>query len=480
MFSFLTGLLILLLGYMSYSKFVEKQFSPDDRPTPAYTINYGIDFVPLSTKRNQLIQLLSIAGMGPILGVIQGILFGPISFILIPLGCIFMGAVHDYAVGIISMRNNGLQITGLIEKYLGKTWYCIFFSIIALALLLLAVVFVDTSGDLLASEFFNITDFSLNNNTLLWIYGSIIVYYMLSTMFSIDKIIGNIYPILGLILVIGTLLLVIGFFVKGVSLREINFAHLNMHPKNFHLIPMFFMTISCGLLSGFHATQSTIIARTVKHEKEGRKIFYAMMCLESFIAMIWAAGAMTVYNLNLVPQNLVGQVPAIKIIAEYFVPSYLVFIVIFAIVVLPITTGDTSLRALRLNLSDAFKIKQSSIMGRFLINIPMFCLVILSLYLVKTQSDGFALIWRYFTFANQLIVLPTFFCATMYLYKNKKNYFITFFPGLFFVYVDALFILNAQIGFNLNYKLSSFIALLFVCLSIFWLSKKLRNINRNN
>ena len=474
MITFLAGLIILVGGYFTYSKYVERQFAPDNRTTPAYVINDGVDFVPLSTKRNQMIQLLSIAGMGPIVGVIQGILFGPIAFILIPLGCILMGAVHDYAAGMISMRNNGMQVTGLIQKYLGKNWYYIFFGIIAIMMLLVAVVFVYTSGDLIASKFFSVTDFSLNNNTVLIIYGCIIAYYMLSTMFSIDKIIGNVYPVLGLILIIGTLLLVVGFFVKGVNLQEINFAHLNMHPKKLYLVPIFFMTISCGLLSGFHSTQSTVIARTVKHEKEGRKIFYAMMCVESFIAMVWAAASMTVYSLNIVPEKFVGQIPAIQIITEYFVPSYLAFIVIIAIVVLPITTGDTSLRALRLTLSDAFKIKQSTVAGRFLINIPVFCAVMFLLYLVKSQPDGFALVWRYFMFVNQLIVLPTFFYATIYLYKNNKNYFITLLPGLLFVYIDMLFIINAQIGFNLSYGLSSIFALLFVCLSAFWLSKKMK------
>ncbi|MBQ3834773.1 MAG: carbon starvation protein A, partial [Elusimicrobia bacterium] len=242
MITFLVGLLILLVGYITYSRYVEKQFSPDDRPTPAYAINDGVDFVPLSTKRNQMIQLLSIAGMGPILGVIQGILFGPITFILIPLGCILMGAVHDYSAGMISMRNKGMQVTGLIEKYLGKNWYYISLVVIAFMMLLVAVVFVYTSGDLIASKFFNVSDFSLSNKTIVLIYGIIIAYYLLSTMFSIDKIIGNVYPILGLILIIGTLLLVVGFFVKGVNLREINFSQLNTHPNKLYLIPMFFMT----------------------------------------------------------------------------------------------------------------------------------------------------------------------------------------------------------------------------------------------
>lgn len=475
MITFIVGLLILFVGYLTYSKYVEKQFSPDDRPTPAYAINDGVDFVPLSTKRNQMIQLLSIAGMGPIVGVIQGILFGPIAFLLIPLGCILMGAVHDYAAGMISMRNDGMQVTGLIQKYLGKNIYYISFGIISIMMLLVAVVFVYTSGDLIASKFFSVTDFSLNNKTIICIYGVIIAYYLLSTMFSIDKIIGNVYPILGFILILGTLLLAVGFFVKGMNLQEINFAHLNMHPKKLYLIPIFFMTISCGLLSGFHSTQSTIIARTVKSEKEGRKIFYAMMCVESFIAMIWAAASMTVYSLNIVPEKFIGQIPAIQIMTEYFVPSYLAFIVIIAIVVLPITTGDTALRALRLTLSDAFKINQSKAAGRFLISIPVFFTVIVMLYIVKSQPDGFALVWRYFMFVNQLMVLPTFFYATIYLYRNKKNYFITLLPGLLFVYIDMLFILNAKIGFNLSYGLSSIIALILVGISTFWLSRKLRS-----
>ncbi len=474
MITFIIGLLILSVGYFTYSKYVEKQFSPDGRPTPAYEINDGVDFVPLSTKRNQMIQLLSIAGMGPIVGVIQGILFGPIAFILIPLGCILMGGVHDYAAGMISMRNKGMQVTGLIQKYLGKNIYYIFFGIISIMMLLVAVVFVYTSGDLIAAKFFNVTDFSLNNKVIVYIYGIIIAYYLFSTMFSIDKIIGNVYPVLGFILIVGTLLLTVGFFVKGVNLQELDITHLNMHPKKLYLIPIFFMTVSCGLLSGFHSTQSTIIARTVKSEYEGRKVFYAMMCVESFIAMVWAAAAMSVYSLNLVPENLIGQVPAIQIITEHFVPSYLAFIVIIAIVVLPITTGDTSLRALRLTLSDSFKINQSKASGRFLISVPVFCAVIVLLYLVKSQSEGFALVWRYFMFVNQLIVLPTFFYATIYLYGNKKNYFITLLPGLLFVYIDMLFILNAKIGFNLSYGLSSIIALILVGASIVFLSKKLK------
>jgi len=478
MFTFLTGLTILLFGYIFYSKYVEKQFSPDDRTTPAYEINDGIDFVPLSLRKNQMIELLSIAGMGPILGVIQGILFGPIAFLLIPIGAVLMGAVHDYSAGMISMRNKGAQVPGLIQKYLGKKWYFSFLIIIAIMMLLVAVVFVYTSGDLIAAKFFGATDFTLSNTTVVYIYCAIIIYYMLSTMFSIDKIIGHIYPIFGAILVVGTLLLAVGFFTKGLNLQEINFAQLNMHPKKFYLIPIFFMTISCGLLSGFHSTQATVIARTTKSEKEGRKVFYGMMCLESFISMIWAAAAMSVYSLKIVPENLIGQVPAIQIITEYFVPSYLAFIVIIAIVILPITTGDTALRALRLTLSEVFKVNQSKFIGRIFINAPAFLLVIGLLYFVKSQQDSFAIVWRYFSFTNQLLVLPTFFYATVYLYKNNKNYFITMIPGLLFVYIDLLFILNNKIGFNLNYGLANIIAIFLAICTFFYLKNKCKKVYR--
>ena len=296
MITFTFGLLVLLLGYIFYSKYVENLISPDDSQTPANALNDGVDFIPMSKNRNCLIHLLNIAGMGPIIGAIQGILFGPIAFILIPLGCILAGGVHDYFAGMLSIRNNGAQITGLIDKYLGKTAFKIFMIIVSVMLLLLATVFVYTSGDLFVERFFGVKEFVITNPIVLLSYIAILLYFVAPTMFRTDKIIGKIYPYLGALLILGTGLVLVGFFIKGVNLQEFSFANFNVHPNKLPLIPMFFMTVSCGLLSGFHSTQATIISRTVSNEKDGKRIFYGMMCLESLIAMIWAAAAMDVYN----------------------------------------------------------------------------------------------------------------------------------------------------------------------------------------
>lgn len=276
MITFLVGIGILILGYIFYSKYVEKTFGPDDRETPALSMADGIDYVPLSLNKNLLIHLLNIAGLGPILGVIQGILFGPVAFILIPLGCIFMGGVHDYFCGMISMRHKGAQITELIKEYLGKNFFRIFIIVVSIMLMLLSVVFIYTAGDVMAQRFFNQNDFSIQNPVIIGIYAVIALYYIVAAMFPIDKIIGRFYPLFTLMLILGTAFIVSGFFLRGVTLLEIDFSHLNLHPKGFHILPIFFMTVSCGLLSGFHSTQATLISRTVKSEFEGKKIFYGM------------------------------------------------------------------------------------------------------------------------------------------------------------------------------------------------------------
>lgn len=472
MITFITGLCILFFGYIFYSKYIENVFAPDDRKTPAIALNDGVDFLSLSENKNMLIHLLNIAGLGPILGVIQGILFGPVTFLLIPLGCIFMGSVHDYFCGMISMRNNGAQITELINKYLGKRFYQIFVAIVSIMLILLAAVFIYTAGDVIAERFFNQTDFSINNPVVLSIYFAIALYYILAAMFPIDKIIGRFYPIFTIMLLLGTLFILAGFFTKGVSLTEFSLSNINLHPKGLHILPIFFMTVSCGLLSGFHSTQAVIISRTVEKESQGRKIFYGMMCIESLIAMIWAAAAMSVYNQHIVPDSIIGTANVINIIADTFAAPYLAWIVTIAVVILPITSGDTALRALRLTLCEIFKIKQNKISNRVKIMIPIVLCLVLILCWAKYNSESFSLIWRYFTFVNQLIAIPTFLYATVYLYKKGKNYLITLIPGLFYIFITSSFILNAPIGFNLPYALSEALGIILTILSLYFIVKK--------
>ena len=475
MITFITGILILLFGYIFYSKYIEHIFEIREDKTPAYELQDGVDFVPMSKNRNCLIHLLNIAGMGPIIGAIQGILFGPIAFILIPLGCILMGGVHDYFAGMLSIRNKGAQITGLIQKYLGKNFFRIFVIMICLMLPLLTTVFVYTAGDLFVERFLNINDFSIFNPVVLTTYLVIIGYFILATLFPIDKIIGRFYPVLGLLLIIGTGAVLIGFMIKGVNLQNIDFSHINCHPKGLPIIPMFFMTVSCGLLSGFHSTQATIISRTVQNEKDGKRIFFGMMCLESLIAIIWAAATMDVYSNNLVPQNIVGTVNVVNIIANKYIPLNLAFFVTLAIIVLPITSGDTALRGLRITIADIINLEQKKIINRLIIAIPIVLLVFASLFWAKIHSDSFALIWRYFTFFNQLVAIPLLLCATIFLIKNKKNYLVALIPSLFYVFITTSFILSEKIGFNLPLKTSEIIGAIltvFVTIYVFKISKK--------
>ena len=458
MITFLIGIIILFLGYIFYSRYIDKIFEPDERLTPAHKNNDNVDFIPMSKSRNALIHLLNIAGMGPIIGAIQGILFGPIAFILIPVGCIFAGGVHDYFAGMLSVRNRGAQITGLIHKYLGKNAFKIFMVIVSIMLLLLATVFVYTAGDLFVERFFGVSDFGITNPVVLYSYIIILLYFVLATLFPINKIIGKFYPILGLFLILGTGLILIGFFINGVNLQNLTFANFNIHPKNLPLIPMFFMTVSCGLLSGFHSTQATIISRAVDKEKDGRQIFYGMMCLESLIAMIWAAASMDVYSLNQVPQNLVGTVNVVNIIANKFVPFHLAFLVTLAVIILPITSGDTALRGLRITIADALNLEQKRIFNRLVIVIPIVICVLLVLVWAKINADSFSMVWQYFTFFNQLIAIPTLCCATIYLAINKKNFWVTLIPALFYVFITMAFIFSERIGFNLPLKYAEIVA----------------------
>lgn len=475
MITFIIGILILLAGYVFYSGYVEKLISPNDTETPAHKMQDGVDYIPISKGRNMLIHLLNIAGMGPIIGAVQGILFGPIAFLLIPLGCVFAGGVHDYFAGMLSVRNKGAQITGLIDKYLGKNAFKIFMVIVSVMLLLLATVFVYTAGDLFTERFFGIKDFSITNPVVLTSYFVIIFYFILATLFPIDKIIGKFYPVLGLLLILGTGLVLAGFFIKGVNLQNLTFSNSNLHPKNLPIIPMFFMTVSCGLLSGFHSTQATIISRTVDKEKDGKVVFYGMMCLESLIAMIWAAGAMDVYANNLVAENLIGTANVVNVIANKFVPLNLAFLVTIAIIILPVTSGDTALRGLRITIADALKLEQKQIKNRLLIAVPVVVSVLAILIWAKTSEDSFTIIWRYFTFFNQLIATPVLFCASVYLAKQKKNYFVTLIPALFYVFITMSFIFNAKIGLDLPLKYAEIIAFILMLVSFVYFKKISKN-----
>ena len=346
MATFITGLVILLLGGWLYGKFVEHVFNPDDRETPAVRMKDGIDYVPMNKWKNALINLLNIAGTGPIFGPIQGILFGPIAFITIPIGCVISGATHDYLSGMMSLRQNGAQMPGIIRKFLGNKTYQVYNIFLCFLMLLVGAVFTYTPGDLFAGQICGFQDV----NVWTWvIYGVILLYYLVATLFPIDKIIGKIYPIFGAILLLSAVGVFAGIFIQGYQLDNIDFSHglkgiFDVYPifdaegnsgAGTKFIPVFFVTVACGITSGFHSTQCTLIGRSVEHEKEGRTVFYGMMILEGLIAMIWAAAAMGLYNSG----STAGATAAVGEVAKGLLGPVGGIIAILGVIVLPIKIG---------------------------------------------------------------------------------------------------------------------------------------------
>ena len=315
MATFIIGLVILFGGAAVYGKFCEKVFDPDDRETPAYSRQNGVDYIPMRGWKNGLINLLNIAGTGPIFGPIQGILFGPIAFITIPIGNIIGGAMHDYFSGMICLRDGGTQMPTMIRRYSNKGVYSVYQIFCSVLLLLVGAVFIYTPGDIAATQVFGFDGKATSVSTWV-IYGVIFAYYLVATVFPIDAIIGKIYPVFGGVLLFSALGVFIGLFAKGYPLLNLwdewvapaafvmqdgvktAFSYQEYFSSN-HFIPIFFITVACGILSGFHSTQTAIISRTMKSEKQGRMTFYNMMVLEGFIAMVWAAAAMGAYNLGM-------------------------------------------------------------------------------------------------------------------------------------------------------------------------------------
>lgn len=452
MLYFISGIIILgLVGYF-YGKYCEKVFGPDNRKTPAITESDGVDFVGMKKWKNQLIELLNIAGTGPILGPIQGILFGPIAFITIPLGCIFAGAMHDYFVGMISMRNKGAQLPKLVTKYIGKGTNVVYNIINWLLLLLVGVVFIYTPGDLIVKDLLGMDP---NSKVIYIVYGIILLYYIVATIFPIDKIIGRIYPIFGALLLISALGIFFGVMFTGtehlVPMTEGNF--LSKHPLGSSFIPVFFITVSCGVLSGFHGSQVTLISRTVTHEKEGKDTFFTMMLVEGFIAMCWAAGAMVVYNTVASKGVATPATLMVGEISRRFMGNIGGIFAVIGVIILPITSGDTAFRSLRLMVSEQFNISQKSPAKRIMLSLILFIPATAILYYAKTDANGFNTLWRYFGFTNQFTAVFALLVVTAYLKMHGKNYIIALIPGMFYTFIVISYIMHADLGFSLDARL---------------------------
>lgn len=480
MFTFLLGLVILIVGGCLYGRFCEKVFGPDNRKTPAYAMADGVNYVPMKKWKNSLIELLNIAGTGPVLGPIQGILFGPIAFIIMPIGCVLGGAVHDYFSGMMSLRHGGEQMPGLMKRFMGRGVYQIYNIFVCLLMFLVGVVFIYTPGDMLAGSILGFSTSFTNDDgsmaswstlvPLLVIYGIILLYYLIATLFPIDKIIGRIYPIFGAILLLSAVGIFVGLFIGGgiTTLAEVwgpwpTWVNQGVIGAAFgcgwaNLIPMFFITVACGIVSGFHSTQACIIARSMNSEFEGRTTFYMMMIFEGFIAMIWAAAAMVVYTNGAAEAAVTGATAVVGIVARSFLGNIGGVIAILGVIVLAITSGDTALRSLRIMIADYFHIDQVSAIKRVLLSLVIFIPVGIVLIYSKMDTNGFNILWRYFSFANETCAVFAFALATVYLCSKRKLWIMTLIPGAFYMFVCSSYLLNASIGFGLEWTAAYIVA----------------------
>ncbi|WP_121640570.1 carbon starvation protein A [Virgibacillus sp. Bac330] len=460
MITFIVSIILLIVAYFTYGKFIDKLFGPNnEKSTPAYAKQDGVDYVPMNKHKNAMIQLLNIAGTGPIFGPIMGALFGPVAFLWIVLGSIFAGAVHDYLTGMISIRNKGAHIPELAGRFLGKASRHIVNAFSLLLLILVGTVFVTTPASLIDILLDEKIAFSI-------ILGAIFLYFFLSTILPIDKIIGRIYPVLGAILLFGTIAIGISLLFSDYKIPELHLT--NMHPDNLPVIPLLFFTITCGALSGFHATQSPIISRTTQKESQGRYIFYGMMIAEAIIAMIWAAAAMSLFD----GQTLSGIIAegtasaAVNEIAITLLGAVAGTIAVLGAIVLPITSGDTAFRAARSIIADYLNIGQKKVFNRLSIAIPLF---VISYILTKID---FNILWRYFSWANQATAVIALWIATMYLFMKGKNYFVSMVPAIFMSYMVFVYILNAQIGFRLDLNVSFIVGAVLTVMLTFLFFKK--------
>ena len=456
MITFCISLVLLILGYLFYGKFVEKVFGPDDRITPALRINDGVDYILLPSWKIFMIQFLNIAGTGPIFGAIMGAKFGPAAYLWIVFGCIFAGATHDYLSGMLSIRNNGAGLPVLVGKYLGNGVKNVMLVFTVLLLGLVGAVFVKSPADIL-------TDIT-HGYGMLWII-LIFAYYIIATMMPVDKIIGKIYPLFAFSLLFMAAALMVVLFVRWYDIPElwetgiVSVGKLT-HPETFtdDLFPALFITIACGAISGFHATQSPLMARCMKNEHLGRPIFYGSMITEGIVALIWATVASYFFYGNPAGYEVIaaenGYNTSAPVVVNLVCNDWLGvaggILAMLGVVAAPITRGDTALRSARLIIADWLHMDQKSIVKRLSISIPLFLATMGLLIWQMENVSGFNVLWGYFGWANQALSVFTLWTLTVYLAKNRPAYFwVTLIPALFMTAVCTSFIVISKTALGL-------------------------------
>ena len=451
MISFLLCLAILIAGYFFYGKVVENTFGPDDRETPAVRINDGVDYVVLPQWKLFMIQLLNIAGLGPIFGALSGALWGPIVFLWITFGTIFAGGVHDYFSGMLSERNDGVSISEISGIYLGKTMKNVMRVFSVVLLVMVGTVFAVGPAGLLQLLCSNAP--GILSSKMFWLI-LILVYYFIATFLSIDKLIGKIYPIFGICLIVMAVGVGLGIFTKGYEIPEIWSHFYNMHPKATPIWSFMFITVACGAISGFHATQSPLMARCLKSEKQGHFVFYGAMVSEGIIALIWAAAGCALYTGEELLALGGGGSTAVYDVCSKTMGGVGIALAMLGVIACPITSGDTAFRSARLVLADWFKMDQKSWKNRLILCIPVLGIGAILGIGNATGHIDYTIIWRYFSWTNQTLAMIVLWAASMYLFYEKKNYWITAVPATFMSAVSATYFLlgNECLGKLINLK----------------------------
>ena len=459
MITFSIALILLVVGYWIYGGYVNKLFAPDpNRKTPALTMTDGVDFIPLPTWKIFMIQFLNIAGLGPIFGAIMGAQFGTASYLWIVFGTIFAGAVHDFLAGTLSLRNSGESLPQIIGRYLGSGTRKVACVFTVLLMILVGAVFVSGPAELLAG----MTPASLD--VYFWVIV-IFLYYILATMMPIDKIIGKIYPLFAFALLFMAVGILVMLYVKSPDLPEMWNGFGTKYERN-PIFPMMFISIACGAISGFHATQSPLMARCITNEKHCRPIFYGAMVTEGIVALIWAAAATYFFHENGMEESNASVI--VDSITKEWLGTVGGVLAILGVIAAPITSGDTAFRSARLIVADFLGMEQKSMRRRLYICVPMFVLAIGLLLYSLRDANGFNMIWRYFAWANQTLAVFTLWAITVFLAVSKKPYIITLVPALFMTCVCSTYICIAPEGLGLSHTVSYGVGIACVMVATVW------------
>ena len=459
MYSFIICILTLIASYFIYGKFLERIAGVDEtRETPVQRLEDGVDYMPMSTLKNFLVHFLNIAGLGPIFGAIQGALFGPAAFLWITLGTIFIGGVHDFFSGFMSLRNDGLTLPNIVSKYLGKRLQKYVAVLMVITGILVAATFAKGAADLLSN---------LTHTPVLICITIIFIYFLIAAIFPVDKIIGNIYPIFGAFLFIMALIMLGGVIINpAYNIPEFTTKGLYLTDKS--IFPYLFVTIACGAISGFHASQSPIVARCMKNEKDAKPVFFGAMVIEGIIALIWAGIAMAFFHGQPQLAVIYGASPSVAVneMALTLVGPLGLILTVIGVIICPITTGDTSLRSARITIADELHLNHEKIISRLKIGIPLF-LISFGLTFVD-----FSLIWRYFAWSQLIVATIVLYAASAYLIKKEEKYIIALIPAMICTLIAFAYILQAPEGLGLPSMIANIISIIATAITTIIFLKK--------